>query len=73
MCGIVAMFSRTAPVLAETIQRATKTLHHRGRTASATGSHPRRVSPLATPASASLTSPPAINPLPMKMRLFTLS
>jgi len=30
MCGIVAMFSRTAPVLAETIQRATKTLRHRG-------------------------------------------
>jgi asparagine synthase (glutamine-hydrolysing) len=30
MCGIVAMFSRTAPVEAETIQKATKALRHRG-------------------------------------------
>jgi asparagine synthase (glutamine-hydrolysing) len=30
MCGIVAMFSRRDPVVPESLQRATKALHHRG-------------------------------------------
>jgi asparagine synthase (glutamine-hydrolysing) len=30
MCGIVAMFSRRDPVSEETIQKATRSLHHRG-------------------------------------------
>jgi asparagine synthase (glutamine-hydrolysing) len=30
MCGIVAMFSRQGPLSAETLKRATKSLHHRG-------------------------------------------
>jgi asparagine synthase (glutamine-hydrolysing) len=30
MCGIVAIFSRRSPISAVTLQRATKSLHHRG-------------------------------------------
>src|SRR5215475_2898898 len=30
MCGIVALFSRRDPITAETVQRATLRLHHRG-------------------------------------------
>jgi asparagine synthase (glutamine-hydrolysing) len=30
MCGIIAMFSRRVPVSAETLRRATASLHHRG-------------------------------------------
>ena len=30
MCGIVAIFSRNAPISAEAVERATKSLYHRG-------------------------------------------
>jgi asparagine synthase (glutamine-hydrolysing) len=30
MCGIVAIFSRRDPIPAETVQRATQRLYHRG-------------------------------------------
>ena len=30
MCGIVAIFSRQAPVAADVLERATKSLRHRG-------------------------------------------
>ena len=62
MCGIVALFSRSAPISAAAVQAATRSLDHRGPDAQRQWISADRESRWATRGSASLTCPPAISP-----------